>query len=391
MTNEGYRRNTFSVIMNNTNPNSSFVSLSDEWDVYEKIILANDFLGFVAFLATGTVSLLVLVYLYNVSLAKEGLLLYLYRDFVIILISLRALWSVKWVLNHLDKSTVNNFPIKLLAFCLYGGVLSLALVMNIISSLKLFIAKKMMLDPPIPGIADNESSGIWKIRLGCFALVVSFLSAMFSLGVYPKIYYGLVGQEVFDGQHLVSDILYKGILGVLMLTCLATWIATVYHERVSKQKLETMIPQTVNYFIGVALAVVGFTLLGETLQILDFSTRWNVYQILITVGEIIISFAIILKSEQLKSHSIRFLKNMVDDAFLMSIILIPILFSGLIYGLLSIIYTFSGFWTKHILVNLSSSIWLSIKQIMLFMSWKMCCCLNLYACNNYSINLLKCV
>ena len=331
------------VIMNASSTNSSFSSLSDGSDVYEKFILANDVLGFVAFLATGTVSLLVLVYLYNVSLAKEGLLLYLYRDFVIILISLRALWSVKWVLNHLDKSTINKFPIKLLAFCLYGGVLSLALVMNIISALKLFMAKKMMLDPPIPGIADNESSGIRKIRLGCITLVVCFLSAMFGLGVYPKMYYGLLGQEVFDGKHLVSHILYKGILGVLMATCLTTWIATVYHERASKQKLETMIPQSVNYYIGVAFAVVGFTLLGETLEILDFSTRWNVYQILITVGEIIISFAIILRSEQLKSHSIRFLKNKLDDAFLMNIILIPTLFSGLIYGLLSIIYTFVDF------------------------------------------------
>ena len=325
--------------MNTSSTNFNFSSLSDGSDVYEKIILANDVLGFVAFLATGTVSLLVLVYLFNVSLAKEGLLLYLYRDFVIILISLRALWSVKWILNHLDKSTINKFPIKLLVFCLYGGVLSLALVMNIISALKLFIQKKMMLDPPIPGIADNESSGIRKIRLGSFTLVVSFLSATFSLGVYPKMYYGLVGQEVFDGQHLISDILYKGILSVLMATCLTTWTATVYHERVSKQKLETMIPQSVNYYIGVACAVVGFTLLGETLQILDFSTRWNVYQILITAGEIIISFAIILKSEQLKSHSIRFIKNKVDDAFLMSIILVPALLSGLIYGLLSIIYT----------------------------------------------------
>ena len=156
-------------------------------------------------------------------------------------------------------------------------------------------------------------------------------------------YYGLLGQEVFDGKHLVSHILYKGILGVLMATCLTTWIATVYHERASKQKLETMIPQSVNYYIGVAFAVVGFTLLGETLEILDFSTRWNVYQILITVGEIIISFAIILRSEQLKSHSIRFLKNKLDDAFLMNIILFPTLFSGLIYGLLYIIYTFLDF------------------------------------------------
>lgn len=165
-------------------------------------------------------------------------------------------------------------------------------------------------------------------------------------------YYGLVGQEVFDGQHLISDILYKGILSVLMATCLTTWTATVYHERVSKQKLETMIPQSVNYYIGVACAVVGFTLLGETLQILDFSTRWNVYQILITAGEIIISFAIILKSEQLKSHSIRFIKNKVDDAFLMSIILVPALLSGLIYGLLSIIYTLIVLW-KNCWMNLS--------------------------------------
>ena len=323
---------TISDAKNSTSPG--------EQDLYENIILANDILGFLAFLATGTASLLILSYLYNVSLAKEGLLLYLYRDFVIILVSLRALWASFWLLKYLDKSIINKFPTKLLVFCLYGGVLFIALVMNLISALKLFISKRKMLDPPIPWIGENESSGIWKIRIVCALLVVGFLSTMFGLGLYPKIYYGLIGQHVLGSQCLLSDILFKGILGLLMVICLITWTATLLHEKVSEQKLDTVIPQTVNYFLWIALSVVGVTLLGETLEILDFRTRWNIYQILITAGEIIIAFAIILKSDQLKSHSIRFLKNRMDDAFLWSIILTPILLVGFMYISLSIFYMF---------------------------------------------------
>ena len=161
---------------------------------------------------------------------------------------------------------------------------------------------------------------------------------MFGLGLYPKMYYGLIGQQVSESDGLIADILFRGILGLLMITCLTTWVGKMFYERVYQQKLDTMIPLTINYFLWIAVSIVAFTLLGETLEILDFRTRWNIYQFLITAGEIIIAFAVILKSEQLKSHSARFLKNKLDDAFLLSIILIPAVLVLFIYGSLSIIY-----------------------------------------------------
>ena len=106
-------------MMNFTISETKNLTSPDGQDLYEKIIIANDILGFLAFLATGTASLLILSYLYNVSLAKEGLLLYLYRDFVIILISLRALWASFWLLKYLDKSIINKFPTKLLPLAFY--------------------------------------------------------------------------------------------------------------------------------------------------------------------------------------------------------------------------------------------------------------------------------
>ena len=329
--------------MNLPTSNFSDITSSDEQGLYQKIILANDVLGFLAFLATATTSVLILSYLYNVSLAKEGLLLYLYRDFVTILISLRAFWAIKWLLNHLEKSSINKFPTKLLMFCLYGGILSLALVMNLISALKLFIAKRMMLDPPIPWIGENESKGIKRIRIACAFLVVGFLATMFGLGLYPKMYYGLIGRQVSESDGLIADILFRGILGLLMITCLATWVGKMFYERVYQQQLDTMIPLTINYFLWIAVSIVAFTLLGETLEILDFRTRWNIYQFLITAGEIIIAFVVILKSEQLKSHSARFLKNKLDDAFLLSLILVPAVLVLFIYGSLSIIYNLYDF------------------------------------------------
>ena len=329
--------------MNTSTTNLGNTISSDEQGLYEKIILANDVFGFLAFLATGTTSVLILSYLHNVSLAKEGLILYLYRDFVTILITLRALWAIKWLLNHLEKSSIKKFPTKLLMFCLYGGILSLALVMNLISALRLFIAKQMMLDPTLPWIGENQSKGITKIRVACALLVVGFLVTMFGLGLYPKMYYGLIEQQVSESEGLIADILFRGILGFLMVTCLATWIGTMFHERVYQKQLDTMIPRTINYFLWIAVSIVGFTLLGETLEILDFRTRWNIYQFLITAGEIIIAFAIILKSEQLKSHSTRFVKNRLDDAFLFSIISVPTVLVLFIYGLLFIIYNIINF------------------------------------------------
>ena len=50
----------------------------------------------------------------------------------------------------------------------------------------------------------------------------------------------------------------------------------------------------------------------------------EMYQILMSPIEIFAPFVIILRSDQLKIHSIRMIKNIYDDALMLSIYLVPV-------------------------------------------------------------------
>ena len=307
--------------------------------MYFELVLGNDILGILAFFTTAITSATLLSYLNNVSLAKKCLLLYLYKDFLIVLISLRLVWVIKVILSYLDVNTENHVTEKVVVFCLFSGILALQLIMNGISALKMIIAKRKELDPSLPWIGDNESSGINKIRIICSLFVFGIMSILYGLGLYPKMYYGFAGIE--EEYNPVAIIVYRGILGVLLITCLSTWIRTKHLERATGDQMDTLIPRTINYFLWISFTTVGFMLLWETLEIFDFKTRWNLYQLLTTAEEMIISIAIILKSEKLKAHFKKSLKNKFDEFFLWNIILVPTFLCCFMYGSLFVTYHFT--------------------------------------------------
>ena len=306
--------------------------------MYIQIILTNDILGILAFLITATTSASVLSYLNNVSLDKKCLLLYLYKDFVTIFVSLRFFWAIKVILSNLDEAESSDTQAKILVFFLYSTTLALVLAMNLISSLKLIIAKRVELHPSLPCIGENETTGINKIRIVCALFVLGLLSLLFGLGLYPCMYYGLTGIQTSQSHHPAATILYRGMIGILLITCLSTWAGSKYYEALAKQKFDALIPRTINYFLLIAFFMMGFMLVWETLEIGDFKTRWNLYQFLITAGEVSISFGIILKSDKLKPHFKKYLRNKYDEAFLWNIILMPTFLCFFMYGALFATY-----------------------------------------------------
>ena len=298
--------------------------------MFYAIQIVNDVIGFIAFFITAITAAGLLSYFSNVSLSKTCLLLHLYKDFVTILVSLRFVWMIKVILSYMNVETEDKLQSKIVVFCLFSGLIALLLVMNLISGLKLVIAKRMELDPSLPWIGDDDSTGINKIRFICALFIAGLMSILYSIGLYPKMYYGFAGIE--NDSHPVATILYREILGTLILSCTTTWMATKHYEKEASQQLETLIPRTINYFLWISFFIVGFMLIGETIEVLDFRTRWNLYQLMFTAGEITISMAIILKCDKLKDHFKKFIMNMIDYAFLYNIIIVPTLISGFMYG-----------------------------------------------------------
>lgn len=243
---------------------------------------------------------------------------------------------IKVILSYLNVETEDKVQTKIIVFCLYSGILALLLIMNFISGLKLVIAKRMELDPSLPWIGDNDSTGINKIRFISALFIAGLMTILYSIGLYPKMYNGFSGIE--NDYSPVATILYRGLLGVLLLSCTTTWMATKHYENEASQRLETLIPRTINYFLWISFLIVGFMLIVETIEVFDFRTRWNLYQLMFTAGEITISMAIILKCNKLKDHFKKFIMNIIDYVFLCNIIFVPTLISVLMYGSIFGIY-----------------------------------------------------
>ena len=75
-------------------------------------------------------------------------------------------------------------------------------------------------------------------------------------------------------------------------------------------------------------------------QLLDLNDRWLVFELLMTITCITIPMMVILKSEKLRTYSVRFQKDMFENVFIMNIIVTPALLSICINCSLYAIYWF---------------------------------------------------
>ena len=145
----------------------------------------------ISFIISTTILLIILTYLNNgVSIAKECILLYLYRDVVIAWMSLSFLWFIRMILCYFTSRGlgIGEIQAKVISFLTVVLLLYLSVIMNVISIIKFYAAKKVMLDPPMPW-GDNESLGFKIIRFGCIASGILLALTTHLLGYYPKLYY----------------------------------------------------------------------------------------------------------------------------------------------------------------------------------------------------------
>ena len=140
--------------------------------------LARDSLAVIAFLATVTVSLLVRSYLNSVSFAKECLLLYLYKEVATAISWMRFFWVIEVILSNWNGFRTKEWEAIVISFGIWSGALYMAMILNIICFLKLYMTKTGLIDPPIPLMGESDESAIKRIRTICGFMVVAFPHAL---------------------------------------------------------------------------------------------------------------------------------------------------------------------------------------------------------------------
>ena len=147
---------------------------------YSIASLANDGLSILSFSCSLLIMIIIFCFLHNSSPAKECVLLYLHKDLLVILISARSMWLLKILLTD-EESGMGEYPAKAVALCLWSMLFTILALINVISGLKLYINKTMILDPPMPWGADEKFVMVC-IRIVIGLIAVGYPSTLFGIG-----------------------------------------------------------------------------------------------------------------------------------------------------------------------------------------------------------------
>ena len=287
-----------------------------------------------------SVALLIIIYSYlrNIGLVNECVLLHLYKDVVAIFIFMRIVQITKGIVGSFtltkskDQTSMNQISAQILSFTLFATTFAILTLLNIISAIRLHIAKKMVLDPPMPW-NNNENLGIKMIRLVVGIVSLGCPLILFLFEVYPRIYFDFVNQP-----HPRSSLLFTGPCIVQVIVLLTIMIAEKFYKTNGDQLTNNIIPYQVNYFLLCNILMYGYILFELSAQLLYPDTRWTVFQILISILGVTTPIIGILRSEKLSTYSVKFLKERYEDAFIFSIFSMPLLLSFCMYCSLNFMY-----------------------------------------------------
>ena len=296
---------------------SSLESEDEEYS-YSMIVVVHDIIDIITFIAIGTACALTLSYLNSLSLAKKCLLLYLYKEVISCCLWLRSFRMIEALLSYYDVNGTSKTLAIVFSFGLSFCVFYLCLILIFVSISKLYMAKSNTIDSPIPYLSKDEVLAIRQIRIACFLLAVGVLSTTFSVGWYPLSYY-IMMQEQEEGTYLI----YRcGILLLLSISGILT-VAKRYYETTTDLQIDQIIPKTIKYIFIFFLSTLACSIIAEATQLVETKKIVKISEIIRSIILIFGPFVMIYRSNQLKTHSIRIIKNTCDDFFLLSIYLVP--------------------------------------------------------------------
>ena len=282
------------------------------------------------------VAMIIWSYLQNISLVNEGILLDLYKDVVVNLIVIRIALLVKGIIRVIEFSDqpteMNPMQAKITFFIVFAISFSFFVQLNIISVLRLYIAKTKVLDPPMP--RNDEKLGLTIIRTLVVISSIGIPSILYIFKVYPKTYYKFVNE-----QHYVpiSSHLYSSFIIILVIMFVVTIIAERYYSKEAQDQMATIIPYQI-YFILVPTILLNHELFEIILSAVEPAIREEIYELLTSISGIATSMLIVFSSKTLLNYATKYVIEKLEELFFRSIYVIPLLLLIFVNGLLAFVY-----------------------------------------------------
>ena len=312
---------------------SAFTDLSDKND---SIIFAKDILTIIAMLATVAGYFLAHSYLNNVSLSKECLLLHLYKEVIGVVLWSRAFWMLE--VFQINWYGLRKLQAVIVSFGVWWGAIYLAIILNIIGCLKFYMMRSGTIDPQIPWMGENENTAIKRIRISCRSMVVAFLSICYGLGIYPDTYHVVLYDPMTQSERTKMYLVLRCPLILLNLIFIVTMIGAKLQRTTIEPNIDKVARYAIILIVIFTLFSVGMVCIAEYLELISRMNIYLFYLIFVSMLHIVVPPIFIILLEQVKSHTLRVLKNLYNEAFLLSIYIVPLLLVIVVHGCLSLLY-----------------------------------------------------
>ena len=280
---------------------------------------------------------IILDYLNNLALAKECILLFLYKDLMKLGMTINSLEMICFILSYSIENWTGLLIIgaKIMSFITWSVFGLLLLLMNIVSALHLYINKANILDPPMPW-GDDDKRGMKYIRSICTTLTITFTLTMHVIGLYPKIYYWIVSQGPDTEPKMV--IIYPMVLTSLIFSSSVTSLVAKFYKSSSLPLADAALPQQINYIYTILFMSLTVSVLLRLFDVLDSSDIWMLWQFNVDIVQIVTPLIIIVRTIQLKDYTYNFMKTKFEDLFFLKIYSTPLLICVFMYSTLCVTY-----------------------------------------------------
>ena len=287
-----------------------------------------------------TLLCLIFAYLHNLTLAKQCVLLVLYKEFIIVLVLCLCLMNALPIGVYFYGYPLHWVSASIITFCLRIGTAVLLLLANVIHFLKYRMNKEKMLDPPMPWGEDEERGLLW-IRVFCWGFAIGFVTTMHLCGIHTAYYHLAIGQSVNQSEPSINS----GLNIFLLATCALFVAGEYYHQKNNDgQAFDPVVSRRLKFlvlsFVAAALFASIVNILANTPTTSEQFGIWirrNIFTNVLIV-EIVIAIGTLSMVGQVKSYAMKLMTNIYEQVFFLNIYLVPLFLFIVINGSLFIIY-----------------------------------------------------
>ena len=301
---------------------------------------------------------LIYSYLNSVGLAKESVLLYLYKNLVILWFLFQCVVISRAIMTFFNtdiEAQMNPSGAMTLAFVSQTLTIAVLLQMIMIVIIKIYRTKHLMLDPPMPWEMDDQK-GTMMLQMMSTITSLGLTSVGFLLEQYAFWYYYFLGVDASRKQlkgnepifaHLNFSTTVNTVLAYIYVAC---WILRKYHQTEKNETSDNSIPLEMDNFSGVAIIVILlislvrllFAKFDVTIRMLMTTDeiRIQIVQIILVLVFSVPPVWILLRSGKIRCSAIKKMKTLQETIFFLHIYLTPLLITLLMYPCLCLIYNF---------------------------------------------------